>query len=131
MGHFSGETFDYLAALRNLDGELDILAEVAWEFLQDCPWRMARIRHLLRRGDVHGAGLVAHNLRGMLATISAAAARDVARALELDCELGDTDAAVKHYGALRVRMRDLADELAVWLAQVKPSLPRVSSTPAA
>lgn len=126
MEHQQGGAFDYRTALRNLDGELDILAEVASEFLNDCPWRMARLRHHLLRGDLMGAALVAHNLRGMLATIAAPAAREAARDVETDCERGNVDAAIRHYGALRECMRDLVDELILWLARVHP-VSRVSN----
>jgi len=75
-------SFDYEEALDRLDGEEDLLLEVASVFLDDCPTTMDEIREALARHDADAVAMTAHRLKGALGTLAAHAAHETATRLE-------------------------------------------------
>ncbi|MBI3450031.1 MAG: response regulator [Acidobacteria bacterium] len=70
-------------ALRQLEGERDLLVELIGIFLQECPARLAEIRESATSLDRDGLRKSAHGLKGSASQIAAHAIRQAAADLEL------------------------------------------------
>jgi len=87
------ELLDLQGALRRLDGDRELLAELAQFFLEDSPGLLDRVRDGLRSGDARTVQRAAHSLKGLAANFGAQGAVDAASAVE-DCgQSGDLAAA--------------------------------------
>jgi two-component system sensor histidine kinase/response regulator len=74
--------FDVAAALRAVDGERDLLAELTALFADDCPHRLAALREAVAARDGALTAEAAHAVKGAVATLGAEAAREIAGRLE-------------------------------------------------
>src|SRR5712691_6728068 len=76
---------DRAALLDRVDGDMQLLGEVVGLFLQSCSELMASAREAMANGDTSGFAYDLHTLHGMLRSLSAGAAQEVAGKLqELD-----------------------------------------------
>jgi CheY-like chemotaxis protein len=82
--HAAPPAFDMAAALKRVDGDLDLLKELAGLFLSDCPHRMAEIRNAIAERDATRLGHAAHALKGSVANFAAHRAVEAAKHLERD-----------------------------------------------
>jgi PAS domain S-box-containing protein len=74
--------FDLAAALDRLDGDEELMEELAGLFLGECPGRMAEIRQAILERDTSGLRRSAHALKGSVANFGAPAATEAAGRLE-------------------------------------------------
>ncbi len=74
--------FDLATALDRVDGDTELLKELAGLFLDECPKRMAEIRRAILERDTSGLRKSAHALRGSVANFGAPAATEAAALLE-------------------------------------------------
>ena len=74
--------FDREALLERLDGDAELLTELAGSFRDDLPSFVARMRRAATTADLDELRNAAHELKGSAATIGAERLRDVARRLE-------------------------------------------------
>jgi signal transduction histidine kinase/CheY-like chemotaxis protein len=89
--------FDMLDALRNVDGDVTLLRELARVFLRDCPRLLAAVREEAAARDPERLARAAHALKGSVGNFGAEAAFRAAGDLEgmaRDGDLGDADGAV-------------------------------------
>jgi PAS domain S-box-containing protein len=73
---------DRAAALRAIDGDTALLADLTRLFLEDCPGRVAELRAAVASGDPAHVQRAAHAIKGSVATFGARLARDLAADLE-------------------------------------------------
>ena len=76
--------FDVSAALERMDGDADLLRDLAELFLGDCPRRMAEIRRAVREQDGPGLHAAAHYLKGSVGNLGVHQAFEAAERLERD-----------------------------------------------
>src|SRR5690606_5786435 len=74
--------FDHAAALARVEGDRELLAEIAAIFLADRDAMLAEIRAALEAGDHERVWRGAHRLRGALLTLGAVPSIDAAARLE-------------------------------------------------
>jgi HPt (histidine-containing phosphotransfer) domain-containing protein len=80
---------DIAAALRNVDGDKDLLAELAHAFCEDTPVRVRALGEAVGAGDGTAVARQAHALRGSLTILGARRAAELAQALETAGRAGD------------------------------------------
>jgi HPt (histidine-containing phosphotransfer) domain-containing protein len=85
----NGETHDWSAALERLQGDRELLEEIAGVFREEAPKLLAQITEAVERDDAGALKLAAHTLKGALANFAATAAVEAARRLELMAKEGD------------------------------------------
>lgn len=105
------EVMDLDAALARVEGDRELLAEMAGLFLKDCDSELEGIRGALGRDDLRAAALGAHALKGSLASLSASEAREVVTQLEARAIGGECSNA-----------REACERLAPALARLRPVL---------
>jgi PAS domain S-box-containing protein len=76
--------FDLTAALERVDGDLDLMKELAGLFLGECPQRMAEIRQAISCRDGPGLQRAAHYFKGSVGNFGAHRAYEAAGRLERD-----------------------------------------------
>jgi HPt (histidine-containing phosphotransfer) domain-containing protein len=67
----AGEVFDKARFLASLDGNVNVLREIAQLFIEDCPRRLAALREALARRDAAALESAAHLLKGSAGYIGA------------------------------------------------------------
>jgi two-component system, sensor histidine kinase and response regulator len=99
--------FDMAAALKRVDGDADLLKELAGLFLGECAQRMTEIRRAIDRRDASELHQAAHALRGSVATFGARTAVEAAQRLENDGRAQDWSRTEAHWSALEAAIRRL------------------------
>ncbi len=82
-------SFDPGAALRRVDGDRQLLKEVAGLFFEDTPRLLAEVRNAIQRGDGKALERSAHTLKGSVSNFGARAASEAALSLEQMGRNGD------------------------------------------
>jgi len=98
-------------ALASVDGDTELLRELAGLFLGDCPTQMAAIGQAIATGDAAGLRSAAHALKGAACNFGAKAVTDAALKLEIlgrDSQLAGAGAACS---ALEAEMEHLELDL--------------------
>ena len=72
------------AALERVDGDAELLKELAGLFLGECPQWMAEIRQAIDQRDASKLHQAAHTLKGSVGNFGARAAFEAAQRLETD-----------------------------------------------
>jgi HPt (histidine-containing phosphotransfer) domain-containing protein len=117
------ERLDVAAALARLGGNAALLGELAAIFLEEYPQRMAEIAESLGRDDAPGLHHAAHQLRGSLLCLGAAAAGEPARELEAGARAGDLAAATHAYADLETALHRLTPALSRLARAALPDAP--------
>jgi len=81
--------FDPTAALKRVDGDRDLLKEVASLFFEDTPRLMTEVRNAIQRGDGKALERSAHTLKGSVSNFGARMALEAAVSLEQMGRNGD------------------------------------------
>jgi HPt (histidine-containing phosphotransfer) domain-containing protein len=107
----SGGGLDRGEALARLQGDKELLADLAGVFLKDYPSQLADIRNAITRGDLAGLERAAHSLKGSVANFGARRSFDVAFELEKTARSGDLAECSRLSAALEAEMEALKPEL--------------------
>jgi two-component system, sensor histidine kinase and response regulator len=102
------------AALAHVDGDVELLGEVAELFLNDCDSALAAIRSAIARGDAPSVVLGAHAFKGSLGSLAATEASAAAQDLETlaVCEgCAKASVAFERLAAALARLRPVLREL--------------------
>ena len=67
----SPDSFDIAVAMERVDGDLELMKELAGLFLGECPQRMAEVRQAIDRKDGPGLQRAAHYLKGSVGNFGA------------------------------------------------------------
>ncbi|MDR3620676.1 MAG: PAS domain S-box protein [Paludisphaera borealis] len=92
--------FDMSAALERLDGDAELMSELAGLFLEECPKRMAEIREAIIRRDAVRLQHAAHTLKGSVGNFGAGEAFEATVRLELIGSEQNWDHAERAWAAL-------------------------------
>ncbi|MFO7653465.1 MAG: Hpt domain-containing protein [Candidatus Krumholzibacteriia bacterium] len=109
-----GCALDLDTALENLDGDTDLLREVAEMFVEIGPDQLAEIEAFIAAGDAPAVATSAHGMKGGASNLGAVEFVRAALDLELLSKAGSLDGAVERLAAMRaafVRLRDQLDVL--------------------
>ncbi len=80
---------DFSAALRWVDDDRELLAELIEIFLEDCPQRLQELDQAVKEGNASGVRQSAHSLKGMVAGFDAGPAHGLAAEMEGLGKAGD------------------------------------------
>ena len=75
-------SFDLSEALRRVDGDRELLGELAGIFLDSCPTYLANIQQALQQGDAQALAFAAHALKGSVGNFVKTGPFETARTLE-------------------------------------------------
>jgi HPt (histidine-containing phosphotransfer) domain-containing protein len=96
---------------QNMDGDAEMLRDIVDAFLRDLPQRERELQESLTRRDAPTLARAAHTMKGLLLTLGAKPAADVALQLEILARCGNLGEA-----------EGLAKELRQELTQLTPAL---------
>jgi two-component system, sensor histidine kinase and response regulator len=86
MGSFGRQVesrlFDEQQALARLDGDEELLRELARIFLRESPEILQRLRHAIERGDPKAVTVEAHSMKGSVSNFGVSSATEAALAIE-------------------------------------------------
>jgi two-component system, sensor histidine kinase and response regulator len=106
-----GDVLDQAAALAQMDGDADLLAEMAGVLLQDCPKQLSAIRTAIAHDDSKLVERAAHKLKGSLGIFGAQQAFEAALRLETVAAAGDLTRAEENLSVLEVALKRLSPAL--------------------
>jgi len=104
------------AALHSVDGDTELLLELADIFLQGSQSLLERIEQAIDAGDSTGLYQTAHTLKGSIANFFAQDARDSAYALEMAGRAGRLEGARQVFGRLAEQLRCFEADLSDFIA---------------
>jgi two-component system sensor histidine kinase/response regulator len=107
---------DFPAALRWVDGDRKLLAELIAIFLEDCPKRLQELDQAVKEGSLNGVRQAAHSLKGMVAGFHANSAHGLAAEMEGLGKAGNLSKASDLLSALQVEFSRILNylKLADW-----------------
>ena len=85
----ASDLIDRTAILARLDGNTELLAEMAELFLQECPKLLQQVREAVAQSDAKALGLAAHSLKGAVSNFTSQGAFETAQRLEMMGRTGD------------------------------------------
>lgn len=91
-------------ALKRLDGDEDLLAEVVAIFLQQAPRQLAALQAAIAEGNAQTAGEIAHSMKGELSYFGIAEVSECARRMESLASEGNLDAMAGELAVLQSRL---------------------------
>jgi len=109
-------SWDRKAALNSVDGDTELLVELAEIFLQGSELLMQQVGHAIDTGDATELHHAAHTLKGSIANFFAQDARESALALEMAGRAGHFDGARETFGRLTTQLQCLEVDLAEFIA---------------
>jgi two-component system sensor histidine kinase/response regulator len=104
-------SWDLDAALQSVDGDRELLVEMAELFLQDSGQLLAEIGQAIQTGDAAALHRSAHTLKGSVSNFVAREARETALQLEMMGRSGDLTGAPARFNALITEMQRVETDL--------------------
>jgi HPt (histidine-containing phosphotransfer) domain-containing protein len=104
-------SWDLEAALQSVDGDRELLVEMADLFLQDSASLMEQVGQAIQTGNASDLHRSAHTLKGSVANFVAEGARDAAMQLEMMGRSGNLSGAPARYATLVEEMRRVEADL--------------------
>jgi HPt (histidine-containing phosphotransfer) domain-containing protein len=104
---------DFSAALRWVDDDRELLAELIQIFLEDCPKRLQELDRAVKEGNASGVRQAAHSLKGMVAGFDAGSARELAAEMEGLGTAGDLSKALGLLSTLQLEFARVMNYLKV------------------
>jgi two-component system, sensor histidine kinase and response regulator len=116
--HQPSGVLDLDAALKRLEGDRELLEEVARLFLDECPKMLAEIQSAASAGDLHLLERAAHTLKGSSANVGALAVSEAAIELEHRARSNRLDSAKALIQRVEEQVASLLPELESFLQKV-------------
>ena len=119
--------FDCKLALARIEGDLELMRELAGLFFTEAPRLLAEVRSSTVRADGPALQRNAHKLKGAVGCFAAKGAMDAAQALEVLGDEGNFAGAQEAYERLENEISLLRSALTLWLgdpsgeSSIKPS----------
>jgi len=107
--------FDVNAALTQVDGDEELLGELAKMLIDDLPAQRVALRNAVAQGDSNALERTSHALKGAVGNFGARCAYDRARDLEMIGRAGDVAHAEQGLEALEDALQNLEAALKQWL----------------
>lgn len=82
MSNHEAEALNVTEALERVEGDIELLKELAELFLQECPRMLAEIEHAIAAGDPQALQHAAHTLKGSVSNFAASRAAEASLVLE-------------------------------------------------
>jgi HPt (histidine-containing phosphotransfer) domain-containing protein len=111
---------DRAAVLARLDGDEELLAELAGLFIQESPKLLAAIQQAIERADPKGLERAAHALKGSVGNFAVPTAVKAAQTLETMGREGDLAAADAAYAVLQQEIAGFVQILQNLESEVRP-----------
>ena len=108
------DCIDWQAAWANLEGDRNLLSELALLFLDDLPQQMEAIHRAVDNKQEHDLERLAHRLKGSVGNFAAKPAFEAAFHLERIARQGDLKQAPQAVDALEYEIRRLQSALEEW-----------------
>lgn len=105
------QPFDLTEALARVDGDHELLTEMAELFLEESPRFVKEIQTAVERGDTQTLSYAAHTLKGSVGNFAATEAAEAARQLEQMGRKGDLAGADRELARLEAALARLAPAL--------------------
>ena len=105
------EVFDQAELMERVGGRVDLVIKIGRIFIDKYPQQLSEIRSAIAQGNSRNLADLAHALKGMLANLSAKAAMETAKRLELMGDAGDISRAEETYAALETEIRQFREAL--------------------
>ena len=109
----AGPVLDLASALENLDGDTDLLREVAQLFVEIGPDQLAEVEAFVTAGDTAAVATAAHGMKGGASNIGAVEFVCAALELELLAKSGTLQGAGERMEAMRAAFERLVEQLRV------------------
>lgn len=108
------------AALRNVDGDKELYAELAEIFLDDYPGKLDDLQEAVNRKESHDIERSAHNLKGALGNLGAEKAYRLAQQLEISGKEGNIEQVEVALEALKQELRKISHFFSDpnWMSQI-------------
>jgi PAS domain S-box-containing protein len=116
----SANSFDLAAALQRVEGDRELLEELARLFAEECPKFLAGIRRAFDASDAHELARLAHTVKGSASNLGASAVTQSAIELEKLARASDFRAAAARFKILESDVKTLLAELEAVLGKVAP-----------
>jgi HPt (histidine-containing phosphotransfer) domain-containing protein len=110
-------TFNLDEALERVDGDRQLLGELATLFLQECPQMLAEVQEALASHDPKALQHSAHTLKGSVGNFGALSASEAAFVLERMGRQGDLSAAHAAFTHLEAELARLRPALAALIEE--------------
>ena len=107
----TGDVIEVADLLERVDGDRDLLLELARMFREDAPTLLANVRQAASARDAEALERAAHALKGSCANFGATAARDAAFALEQRGRSRQLDQVDEHVALIGSEIERLCDAL--------------------
>jgi CheY-like chemotaxis protein len=121
------DCIDWQTAWANLEGDRNLLSELALLFLDDLPQQMEAIHRAVGNGQIHELERLAHRLKGSVGNFAAKPAFAAAFRLEQIACQGDSDQIPRAVDTLEYEVRRLQSALESW-AHKAPGSDEAGST---
>jgi two-component system sensor histidine kinase/response regulator len=105
------QSLDIADALQRVEGDSELLEEIAHIFADECAKTMPEIREALDRPDAHQLEQLAHRLKGSSSNLGARLLAQAAAELELMARAGDVRSARLHFHTVEAEVSKLLVEL--------------------
>ena len=109
--HLSTDDANNRMDMTDVDGDAELLAELATLFLEDCTRRMSAIRAAISQGDARALEAAAHALKGALGNFTSDGPLEAARRLETMGREGQLNGAEEAFAHLQEGIRHLSQTL--------------------
>jgi signal transduction histidine kinase/DNA-binding response OmpR family regulator len=119
LSQIDSEPFDRAAALAQVEGDAELLAELVALFNEDCPRLMDEIRDAVTGSEAQGLTRAAHALKGAAANFSATRVVTLARQLEEMGKSGQLTGAQVIYADLDAEVGQLSQALEALVVERK------------
>ena len=116
----SRPAFDRDELLERVDGDRELLGQLAALFSQGLPGLVGQIDAGLRSGDGEAVARAAHTLKGALLNLAAGPAAELARQLEDGGRTGNLEAAARAMSGLRAELARVETAVAEEAARPTP-----------
>src|SRR5262249_13362973 len=110
-GHLSGKRFDPESLWQRVDGDLDLLRELAGAFAEEAPRLLAQIENAIRGGCAAELERASHKIKGSLLYLSAPLGAATALDLEEKGRSGSVAGAEQQIRTLKDEVRLVQEEL--------------------
>lgn len=108
--------FDLDAVLELVDGEIELLQEIAEMFQSDLPSNMEQVRNALTAGNTEVVHQVTHRLKSTVGNLGGRAAHKAVQDLEKSARDGQTENTDELFANFQHELTHFSDTLAEFLA---------------